>query len=197
MEQLIGYSDDSDIVKTNKKLSFIEKIEGVPKLIQYDLRLKEETSIQDIVSFYQFLYEMKLDSGLSNNFIFDLITEFNQLLTSNNDNLDFGRLLSIFNSEESSKTMVLQESMRKFMSLFELREKKELPIEDYIIMDRFSNHPNFIGKKESIDARNTVNSIDGNTQILKYYVFEMVPKSEKTKTEIVKQKMKSTTYATV
>lgn len=204
MEQLIGYSNGVDIAKSNKKLSFIDEGEELPKLVQYDLKIKEETSLQDIFSFYQFLYGMKLDSSLSSNcplkkgkITLDLIMEFNQLLISNNSNLDFGGVLSVFNSEESSKTMVLQESMRKFMSLFELKEKKEFPIEDYIVMDLFSNHPSFIGTEESINARNTVNSIDSNTKILKYYSLEMIPESIQTKKEVVRKKIKPTSYAAV
>lgn len=204
MKQLIGYSDEVDIAKNNKKLSFIDESGELPKLVQYDLKVKEETSLQDIFSFYQFLYGMKLDSSLSSNcplkegkITLDLITEFNQLLTSNNGNLDFGGVLSMFNSEESSKTMVLQESMKKFMSLFELEERKEFPIEDYVVMDLFSNHPSFIGTQESINARNTVNSIDSNTRILKYHSLEMIPEPIKTKKEVVKQKIKPTSYVTV
>ncbi|MCI8347304.1 MAG: hypothetical protein HFJ12_05125 [Bacilli bacterium] len=201
MEQLISYNNEDGIVKKNKKLSFIDEREKLPVLVQYDLKVKEETSLQDIFSFYQSLYGMKLDSSLSSNcplkkgkITLDLIMEFNQILTSNNDNMNFGGVLSIFNSEESSKTIVLQESMRKFMSLFEFGEKKEFPIEDYIIMDRFSNHPSFIGQKESVDARNVVNSIDSNTRILRYHSLEMIPKLKKTNKKVANQKIESTTY---
>lgn len=201
MEQPISYNNEDSIVKKNKKLSFIDEGRELPVLVQYDLKVKDGTSLQDIFSFYQSLYGMKLDSSLSSNFplkkgkiTLDLIMEFNQLLTSNNDNMDFGGVLSILNSEESCKTIVLQESMRRFMSLFEFGEKREFPIEDYIIMDRFSKHPSFIGQKESIDARNVVNSIDSNTRILRYHSLEIIPESKKIDKKVTNQMIKSTAY---
>lgn len=204
MTQPIDYNDEDCIVKSNKKLSFIDESGELPKLVQYDLKIKKETSLQDIYSFYQFLYNMKLDSSLSSNcplkkgkITLDLIMEFNQLLISKDKNLSFGGVLSVFNSEISSRKIVLQESTKRFMSLFEFGERKESPIEDYVIMDRFSSHPSFIGTKESIEARNLINSIDSNTRILNYHSLEIIPDSKREKKEVVKQKIKPTTNMTV
>lgn len=152
-----------------KKISFIDK--ETKKLIQY--QCADSVNKSKYNEFVNFLYMMKLDSTLSSVKIlksgkttFDLIKEFNRMLEPDVESIDFGGVLSVFSSQNLYKTAVVKEPIKKFLSLFEFENKKELPITDFEVMTLFSRHPNFEGTDEAKKSLQEVCGIINNSKIL-------------------------------
>lgn len=154
------------MVKDIKTISFID--EEKQKLIQFTCRLKDNVTIEDINEFYNFLYGMKLDSYFSDQRLLkkdkltiNLIREFNKMLEL--ENIDFSGFLSNFNSVQLANTHIVKEPVRRFMDFFEFLTEEENSLDDFEIKQIIMRHPNYIGKKEQVEATLDVNRICSNT----------------------------------
>lgn len=152
-----------------KKISFID--EENQKLVQYQCKNIDKAKYKEFINF---LYRMKLDSNLSSiSFLkkgkttFDLIQEFNKLIDSNEEIMDFGNVLSTFSSPELYEMQVVKEPIKRFLSIFDFEVKEELPVNDFVVMSLFSRHPNFEGTKEAIQAKKEIIGITNNSKVLK------------------------------
>lgn len=158
-----------------KTINFID--EESQKLVQYQCKNRVDKSKYN--EFINFLYTRKLDSNLSSvkllkdgKTTFDLIKEFNQLLDAQEEIIDFGGVLSTFSSPELYQMQVVKEPIKRFLSLFEFESRKELPMNDFIVMSLFSKHPNFEGTEEAKQAIKVVTGITNNSKVLKNNSFE-------------------------
>lgn len=177
-----------------KTITFID--EDRNSLVEYKCRLTTDAEAFGCDKFLFGLCTMDFDKTIDEthalkpkNYSSYITAEFYKLLADENDVIDLRGVISLFNKKIFNETDFVQNLIRNFLNLFEFEKKAEYSISDAHIMEVFIRHPSFVGTEEASHIKKVLNSISGNTKILKHNSKDkyIIPKNDDNK-EVTKKK---------
>lgn len=169
--------------KKEKTMMYADEKTG--NYIHYRMKLKDSVKESTINCFFNFLYSMKLDSGLSSKKVFrenkstgDLVKSLSRILSSSV--INFSDLMVLYSDEETITSSAVTEPLNKFLSMFEFEHPVVYTEEDLrnITMSIRYGVP-FKDKSQIQDFREEMVSLKPNTYFMNKIGFKPVQKKNK------------------